>query len=221
MITESALHNALMLRADPQALLSRHAQSGQRIAHIALPRGDGVHLVNQPELVTQILNDQSGAVRKFLPPGVAAVFANGILNRSGELHRAVRDAAQPLFHRSQLPTWEETVSRWTTELIGHLRHWVDSREVEIHRTFQEMMLLLVGRIFFALDLQTVTAELTTCLDQMQRLFRQSQASVRAAERFQASSDRFDALLREQLQRQPGAHLRHVVSRIRSEPATHL
>jgi cytochrome P450 len=203
LITESALHNAFLLRSDPLALLSRHAHSGQKIAHIALPGGNGVHLVNEPELVTQILNDQSGAVRKFLPPGVGAVFANGILNSSGDLHRTIRDAAQPLFHRGQLAAWEATISRCVIEVVGDLRR-SSNAEVELHRTFQEMMLLLVGRIFFALDLQMVTGELTDCLDEMQRLFRQIDASPRAAERFRESSDHFDALLLDQLRKQPAA-----------------
>jgi len=192
-----------MLRSDPLALLSRHAESGERIARIALPEANSVHLVNEPELVAQILNDQSGALRKFLPPGVGAVFANGILNSSGNLHRTTREAAQPLFHRGQLAEWEETISCFITEFVGQFRGSVGG-EIEIHRAFQEMMMRLVGRIFFALDLQEVAGELAECLDQMQRLFRQIDASPRAAERFQERSERFDSLLLAMLHQQPDA-----------------
>jgi cytochrome P450 len=193
----------LLLRSDPLALLERHAESGEKIAPIPLPESSRVHLVNAPELVAQILNDQSGALRKYLPTGVGAVFANGILNSSGDLHRTTRDAAQPLFHRGQIMGWDAVIAQVLDAFVEQL-HLSIGTERDMHRAFQELMLVLVGRIFFALDLGAVAAELTDCLDQMQRLFRQIDASPRAAERFQLHSDRFDTLLRDAVHNQPDA-----------------
>jgi cytochrome P450 len=210
-VTESALHNALMLRSDPLTLLTRYAARGERIARIEVPDRTELHLVNEPELVAQLLNDQSRSLRKFLPPGVGAVFANGILNSAGEVHATTRDAAQPIFHRAQIEAWETEIADLIASSIEELNSSID-REVNTHAVFQRMMLLLVGKLFFALDLREVAAGLAGCLDTMQRLFRQIDASPRAAEDFRAGSERFDRLLQESVNAQSDARRNGILFR---------
>ncbi len=198
--SSAPLQNALLLRSDPIGLFSRLARSGERISVIALPASTAYQL-HAPDLVAQVLLDGTGKLRKYQFAGLLEAFGSGILNSAGSVHATVRRAAQPAFHRPQIEKWSETISAMMEESLAPL---VAEREFDIKALFERATLLIVGRLLFALDLRAIVPAFFECVEQMQRLFQQAEASPLAAERFREASQRLDRLLEQTMREQPQA-----------------
>jgi cytochrome P450 len=205
--TPGPVQNALLLRSDPLRLLAGFADTGEKVSAIDLPAAT-VFLVNAPELVAELLLDRTGRIQKYLSPGILETFGRGIFNSEGSLHSEVRDAAKPAFHRVQVEEWSDE----TQQMISETLSGAIEGDVDLKALFEQMTLLMVGRLFFSVDLAAIAHEFFECTERMQQLFRKIEASPIAAAEFDAASRRIDTLLIKTLREQPQARTQGILFR---------
>jgi cytochrome P450 len=135
--------NFVRLALDPQQFM----QDARGLGDIA-PIMIGplrVWLVNSPELLFQLLvRDAKLFDNGRLFEKAKTVLGNGLLASDGELHMRQRRAAQPVFHRTQVTAWADTIDGSARKAIGSWREGRLDVSEELH---QVTLTVLLDTIF--------------------------------------------------------------------------
>ncbi|MGH9775626.1 MAG: cytochrome P450 [Candidatus Acidiferrales bacterium] len=130
----------LELRRDPLKFFTGLRTGYGDVIHVRLPFGQSRVLVNHPELIEQILvvDHQKYEKSPTLLKVTARILGKGLLTSEGEFWRRQRRISQPLFQRTHIAKYAETMVARTQEQIAT---WHDGDSLDIS---DEMMRLTMG-----------------------------------------------------------------------------
>ncbi len=139
------------LLSDPGEALLALADRHGPLVHITVEGTPlNVLVVNQPEIVRDVLVDRGHDLVKGR--GLQAtriLLGEGLLTSEGETHARHRRLVAPAFHRSRLERYAVTMS---DRARAHVASWPRGRTVDIHELMGSLMLDIVGRTLFDVDL---------------------------------------------------------------------
>ena len=145
----SSIANGIALSRDLLAFFRRLAQEAGDFAHYSL-NDRIVYFVNDPALVREILLTNEGKFRKWAFNGsFGAVFGQGLIASEGELHRRMRQIAQPSLRQQRMPDYAAVVTRLVAEQNAC---WHDG-ELEVSREFTVLTLDIIGQVLFSVSLR--------------------------------------------------------------------
>jgi cytochrome P450 len=139
----------LRRKVSPNRLFEEAARAHGPVAHVRLA-GDHVHIVSDPDLVTEVFLTHARDVMKGRGLQAArSLLGNGLLTSEGEFHLRQRRLAQPAFHRQRI---ESYAGQMVTEAVRHEQGWTDGARVEMVEEMTSLTFAIVGQTLFGTDL---------------------------------------------------------------------
>jgi cytochrome P450 len=140
-----------------QALVAEH---GQIVRYYM--GGQPVVLLNEPESIKRVLQDNSGSYIKFGTPEMLMlkpILGNGLLTTDGQRWKRQRDAARPAFTRAQILSYADMVLAATADLLAAWPVGTDGRvTLDVEAEMSQLTLTVVGQALFGHSLQAVARE---------------------------------------------------------------
>jgi cytochrome P450 len=139
------------IRRDALGFLRRAAGRGDVVR---LRLGPDVYLLNHPDHVQRVLQDNQGNYRKnFFYQRTRPLVGDGLLISEGATWRRHRRLIQPAFHREQLAGFTGLMARETSDMLDRWAQPAASGEpVDISAEMMRLTLAIVGRALFGADL---------------------------------------------------------------------
>ena len=145
--------------------------------HLAEKYGDAVHyqvgsnhfvLLSHPDYVREILIvQQDNFIKERTMQRSRMLLGEGMLTAEGALHRQQRQAAQPAFHRRQIPEYAETmVSR--AAALSH--HWQDGICIDVSREMMVLTFGIVAKTLFGTEIDEEVQELADAINSIMALY---------------------------------------------------
>jgi cytochrome P450 len=126
--------------------------------------GEHVHLVSDPDLVTEVFLTRAREVMKGRGLQAARpLLGNGLLTSEGEFHLRQRRLAQPAFHKQRIAAYADDMVR---EALRHQQSWQDGQQVDMVDEMTSLTFAIVGRTLFGTDL---TGDARTFADTLEEL----------------------------------------------------
>jgi cytochrome P450 len=150
-------------REPPNRLFETIARSHGPITHYRMA-GEHVHLVSDPDLVTEVFLTRAREVMKGRGLQAARpLLGNGLLTSEGEFHLRQRRLAQPAFHKQRIAAYADDMVR---EALRHQQSWQDGQQVDMVDEMTSLTFAIVGRTLFGTDL---TGDARTFADTLEEL----------------------------------------------------
>ncbi|MDP3721986.1 MAG: cytochrome P450 [Candidatus Omnitrophota bacterium] len=118
-------------------------------------------LLNNPSEIEAVLvthHDQFVKGRGLVR--AKGLLGEGLLTSEGTFHRRQRQLVQPAFHRQQVTTYAEVMTRCTAHL---LERWQDGATMDIAKEMRHLTLAIAGQALFHADLEPEVEEINEAL----------------------------------------------------------
>lgn len=152
---------------DPLRSLEELAASQGDIAQIRFGRRRA-YVFSHPDLVKDLLVTNS---RLFIKgeglQRAKRLLGNGLLTSEGEFHLRQRRLLQPVFLKSRIRDYADTMGRHS---VGTARHWEDGAEVNMADEMNRLTLGVVGETLFSTNVGDKADEIGASLDTALEMF---------------------------------------------------
>lgn len=122
-----------------------------------------VYLVNNPELIKHILQDNYRNYTKntIQYNQLSTITGKGLLTSDGDHWLQQRRLAQPAFHRDLVKEYDTLITNFTVEMLNRWHQSASSQKpIDIDQEMMELTLRIVGKVFLSIDLVKDAEKLT-------------------------------------------------------------
>ncbi len=143
---------------NPSAFLLKLSCKAGRIAQFAAGPVRIV-LVNQPELISSLLVEHAGSLRKMAAIKSLGVFTGeGLLINEGDLWAKHRKLVAPAFHHRRIQFYQQM----TSEIVDAAqRQWQHGQVIDLQQEFKRLSLRIIGKALFSIDLEEIAHSFAT------------------------------------------------------------
>jgi cytochrome P450 len=121
-----------------------------------------VYVLSDPDLIKEVLvTKQQSFTKANRMKGIKPIMGEGLLRSEGDFHLRQRRLMQPMFTKSHINSYAQTMIDTTEELIGD---WKDGEERHTTRDMLNITLQIITRTMFSMDMQRVQKPLDSELE---------------------------------------------------------
>ena len=129
-----------------------------------------VYFINKPELVKEVLMDNTEFVKTPAMKFMKVIVGNGLLVSGGEFHRRQRRLIQPAFRPERVRGYADVM---TTAAQVACARWEDGQELDLHEEMMQLTMEIAAITLFGTSVTGLVAEvkeaIATLLPMMDRI----------------------------------------------------